>query len=59
MLIKPETMKLPENKMRQMLLDSNIGNVCFIKFQKQRQKANKNRKKIRLFQIKKQGENQE
>lgn len=38
-------MKLPENKMGQMLLDSNIDNVCFIRFQKQKQKANKNRKK--------------
>lgn len=37
-------MKLPENKTRQMLLDSNIGNVCFIRFQKQKQKTNKNRK---------------
>lgn len=35
-------MKLPENKMRQILLDNNI--VCFIRFQKQKQKANKNRK---------------
>lgn len=49
-------MKLPENKMGQIFLDSNIGNVCF---QKQKQKANKKQKKMKLFQIKKQGHNQE